>query len=246
MKLPAPAKQLATRLYGAWIGWRGGVTIRGVRLSVTDRSGSRMLGGIIREFQRDQYNLSEINFHPGDVVIDIGAHVGVFSCYVAKRFPLVRVLAFEPVPENFASLQDNVRANGLSNVVALNQAVTGDGRDVEIMVDLLRNSGGGSAQQRPVRLATHSYYTVPSTTLDRILEEHVPDACRLLKIDCEGSEHEILHASRLLDRIQYVRGEFHINEQLREQGYSIEGLAEHVERAVGPGRLRYVACRMAD
>lgn len=246
MKLSAVLKRSAARLYGALLNRTGTAFVGGVRLRLRDGSGGGILGTVVLELQRDQYALSTVPLEPGDVVIDIGAHVGAFACFVAKKHPGVRVVAFEPVPANFESLAANVRANGLRNVVPVNLAVTGDGRDVELMVDLARNSGGGSAQQRPARLATHSYHTVPSTTLDAILEEHAPGGCKLLKIDCEGSEHEILHASRRLGSVAYVRGEFHVNGRLREQGHSVEALASHVERAVGPGRLRYVACDMAE
>jgi FkbM family methyltransferase len=246
MTLATSAKQLGLRIYGAWLGHRGTTTIGGVRLAVPNGGGSATLGTIVRELNKDEYGLDEIRFQPGDVVIDIGAHVGLFSCYVAKRYPFLRVVAVEPVPPNFASLQANLRANGLSNVTALNLAVTGDGRDVDIMVDLRRNSGGGSAQQRRVRVPTHSYFTVASTTLDALLEEHAGGRCKLLKIDCEGSEHEVLHASRRLDQVEYVRGEFHINQRLRQQGHSIERLVEHVQRHVGPDRVRYVGCAMAE
>lgn len=39
----------------------------------------------------------------------------------------------------------------------------------------------------------------------------MPDKLRLLKIDCEGSEYDILNSSKdLLPRIESLRGEFHI------------------------------------
>src|SRR5262249_17884130 len=57
------------------------------------------------------------------VVFDVGAYVGVFALRAAIGAPLREVPAFEPVPESFARLHENLRANGLSNVRAVQAAV---------------------------------------------------------------------------------------------------------------------------
>src|SRR5450631_1159108 len=44
-----------------------------------------------------------------DHVIDIGANQGFFSCYAASK--VAHVHAFEPFPESFERLQDNVKRN---------------------------------------------------------------------------------------------------------------------------------------
>ena len=46
-----------------------------------------------------------MNLSSGDVVIDVGAHIGCFSISVAQRFPQVTVVALEPLPSNFHFLQ---------------------------------------------------------------------------------------------------------------------------------------------
>lgn len=52
------------------------------------------------------------SFAEGDVYWDVGANVGVYALYAAKR-PGVRVLAFEPSPFNYYALCRNVELNGL-------------------------------------------------------------------------------------------------------------------------------------
>jgi FkbM family methyltransferase len=47
------------------------------------------------------------------LVLDVGANIGLFSLYVTRHAPRVRVLAFEPSPDAFAALCDNVAAHGL-------------------------------------------------------------------------------------------------------------------------------------
>lgn len=56
------------------------------------------------------------------------------------------------------------------------------------------------------------------------LERYEIDRCRLLKINCEGAEYEILHNTHVLDRVDYLSSEFHINQRLEQDGYSIESL----------------------
>ena len=61
----------------------------------------------------------------GDVVIDVGAHVGFFTLIAASIAGSEgEVHAFEPVPSNFAALEQNARLNGFGNVV-LNRAAVG-------------------------------------------------------------------------------------------------------------------------
>lgn len=54
---------------------------------------------------------------PGDVVVDIGANLGWYTIYAAKRGAYV--YAFEPCPEVFSLLKLNVEQNGLASQVSL-------------------------------------------------------------------------------------------------------------------------------
>lgn len=62
---------------------------------------------------------------PGDVAVDVGAHVGYYTLLLAALVgPAGRVLAFEPDPDNFALLQRNVALNGYANVELFHAAVS--------------------------------------------------------------------------------------------------------------------------
>ncbi len=58
------------------------------------------------------------------VFIDVGAHYGFFSLLVASRYPHLRVIALEPVRENFQILEHNIADNGVENIEAHNLAVS--------------------------------------------------------------------------------------------------------------------------
>ena len=44
---------------------------------------------------------------PGDRVLDIGAHIGSFSIHLARRFPKLHILSFEPHPVTYKLLKKN-------------------------------------------------------------------------------------------------------------------------------------------
>ncbi|MBF0523111.1 MAG: FkbM family methyltransferase [Candidatus Omnitrophica bacterium] len=62
-------------------------------------------------------------FNPGDVLFDIGANVGLYSIYAAKKG--IDVVSFEPESQNFALLNKNIYLNKCSNkVTCLNVAIS--------------------------------------------------------------------------------------------------------------------------
>lgn len=223
-----------------WLGRPRRLALDGVSFSVEDRSRTVSFSALVREFYGDVYGLRTIPFVPGDVVIDVGAHVGLESIYLAKKYPFLRIYSYEPVPQNFQSLQHNLAANSVTNVRAFPLAMTGDGREVEIWVDLAENSGGGGHDRPPEHFRGRVPFRAESTTLDHIFSEHSIDRCKLLKIDCEGAEHEILRRTEYLERVDHLSAEFHEDGHLRSQGHSIDGLVSYCEQFIPPERMRIV------
>lgn len=221
--------------------------IHGTRLVLHDVRGYPMRDVVVGELLHDVYGIEGIPFAPGDVVVDVGGNLGVVSVYIAKKHPGVRVFLYEPVPDSHRFCLRNIEANGVQNVVAVMKAVTGDGRPITLAArrDFL---GGASAHYDGARVAGpgHVQYTAESTTVDRLFADHGITHCKLLKIDCEGSEHEILRAAGVLDRVEYLSGEFHINAALAARGHSIEGLLEHCARFVAPEKIRVTTVTMSD
>ena len=221
--------------------------IFGTHLVLDDVRGYPMRSVVVGELLADVYGIESIPFAPGDVVIDVGGNLGAVSVYIAKKHPGVRVYLYEPVPESHRLCLRNIEANGVSGITAIQKAVTADGRPLTLAArrDFL---GGASAHYTNERVAGpgHVTYTVDSVTLDQVFAEHGIERCRLLKIDCEGSEHEILRAATGLSRVQHLSGEFHINARLTAQGHSLEGLREHCARFVRPENIRVTTVTMGE
>ncbi len=215
-----------------------GMTINGMRLDIEDDPDGGVAKVVCREAARDYKD--PLPLGKGDVVLDIGAHVGIVSIYLAKRYPGIRVFAFEPVGENFIRAERNIRVNVAPGITIENKAVTADGRMVALTGNADTNSGGASI------ISAASYAPVASHSIADVFAMF-EGRCKLLKIDCEGAEYEILEAAGdLLHRVDYLRGEFHVNAALEAQGKSIDGLIAFAQRYIPAERIQVTKCRMGD
>lgn len=217
--------------------------VDGITLDIEDDPRGGVAKIILHEL-RKSYGAGEIPFQPGDVVIDIGAHVGVVSVFLAKRYPGITVYAFEPWPDNHRRLVRNIVANGVGGSVRpFDLAVTSDGREIALGGNPEMNTGGISGFCR----SGSARAWVQSVTLAQVFEQFRIERCKLLKLDCEGAEHEIISgAGDLLDRVDYLSGEFHMNSSLAAAGWTIEGLSALVEEHIGADRIRVTPCRIAE
>ena len=60
------------------------------------------------------------------LILDIGAQSGIFSIYALYRNNNAKIYSFEPDPENFIQLKENIKENKLDkNIYPINKAVSG-------------------------------------------------------------------------------------------------------------------------
>ena len=152
---------------------------------------------------RREYTPAGWSIGRDDLVVDIGANVGVFTVLAAER-TRNKVYAFEPHPENFKYLRENIALNGLTNVVAHEAGVT----DVS-GTQMLGLSGTGGWHSIAANL--EQSVSVRSMTLAEIIDRHAIERIDFLKLDCEGSEGAILSSLAPEDwgRIKKIALEFH-------------------------------------
>lgn len=138
------------------------------------------------------YDVPGVPLRPGDLVLDIGANQGFFSCYAAHKG--ARVIAFEPYANSFSLLQRNLVRNDFSDRVSVRQEAVGAKRG---MVDFFVSPmlGGGMNTTSAVFASKFDHIqseNVPCVALTDVLREIDGARIRLCKIDCEGAELEIL------------------------------------------------------
>ena len=127
----------------------------------------------------------------GDVVVDVGAHWGYFTLLAASRCgERGRVFAFEPHPKNFALLAKNVEANGLTNVVAVQKAISNRPGSAKLFQARMTASHSLCSLPPEWRLGGSSAteaIAVDTVALDDFFAQSSVEP-RLIKMDIEGAE----------------------------------------------------------
>src|ERR1700712_1337251 len=97
-------------------------------------------------FDARELRILEGRLHDGFVFIDIGANIGAYSLFVARRTgPSARILAIEPQPHVFDRLTHHIRLNAFATIKAIACAVTDKAGEVTLFLDA-RNSGESSVK----------------------------------------------------------------------------------------------------
>ena len=158
---------------------------------------------------REEEILEQFSPKEGDVVVDVGAHIGRYALIGSKRVgPTGKVVAIEANPDNFNMLNRNVKLNQLTNMLTLNYAVfseetkiklyvTSDKLDPTIYNTILLNRA----------IYKEKFVEVDANTLDNLLRQNGVKAedVNWVKIDVEGAELEVLKgATNVLSRSKNI------------------------------------------
>jgi FkbM family methyltransferase len=132
------------------------------------------------------------------VIYDIGAYIGLLTLFFARNGR--QVISYEPNTRNHARLVDNLRLNGLKNVL-VRQVGVGSKPGVATMVASPLMLGGASMEGDVVAGTLNSNLHVLSeqvfiTTLDGDIQEKALPKPDLVKIDVEGFELAVLVGAR--------------------------------------------------
>ncbi len=138
---------------------------------------------MLSDWEKTSVDFVEAFLNPGDVFIDVGAHVGHFTLPMAAKG--VRVYAFEPHAMIGALLEKNVIENGLREAIsffpiALSDA-SGEAR-------LTKNLFGGNR----ITSEKKDSSVIHTETLDRMVEDCDIRNVKLIKADIEGAELRML------------------------------------------------------
>jgi FkbM family methyltransferase len=173
---------------------------------------------------------------PGDVVYDVGAHLGSIALGAARLVgPTGKVVAFDGDPVNIDRLQENCARNHLESSFRVVHAAVWSHSAAEPGISFRRARAGTSqggveaGGQRPV-LADGEMIHVSAVTLDDFVGAGAPPP-NLIKIDVEGGECEVLAGAANLFRTQrpllivevhHRQADGHIRAWLEEFRYAAE------------------------
>ncbi len=172
--------------------------------------------------QQDMYRIEQLAAEVRQckgVVLDCGAHIGVFACLLAKHGVANPIHAFEPEPSNYRYLVMN--AQRYSNIMPINKAVgTGD-----CVMELHDGGDTGRWSFCPKDGGSSSSCRVEVIDLGNYIRSMREVA--LLKMDMEGYEADVLNGmpDDALRRVRLLVTEEHHRpidtERLRALGFSL-------------------------
>jgi FkbM family methyltransferase len=198
-------------------------------------------------------------FAEGDLVLDVGCHIGSFALLAAGRG--ARVVGYEANHQNYALCSVNLRSEPRASVrhAAVWRSDVAAGSALFVPNVDGRNTGGGAvmfasaADAGAVQLARGEQarelpgvtngprsHAVPTIGLDAVIEEL--GRVRLLKLDAEGAEFPILLTATRLGDVELIVGEYHTvlpdemallapAARVGDRAYSRELLGETLEAA---------------
>ncbi len=135
-------------------------------------------------FLQKVYDLSLVSFTP-DLILDCGAHIGMFALLAASRFPKSKLIAFEPDPENCRWLRRQIEENHMAIEVVEAAVSTSEG---EVSFEAGQGCGsslsvGSSPSSRAIRVkAVDLAGYISKSSCEKLL----------LKLDVEGTEESLL------------------------------------------------------
>jgi FkbM family methyltransferase len=205
-----------------------GDKVRVVRVLSGPARGSRLALDLSKEkaywlghYERPVQRFLEQNVTPGDVVYDVGAHIGFFSVCAARLG--ASVYSFEPLGANASRLRTNATLNEL-DIHPVEAAAWHETGTVELV------PGDSEKEFRTVAGAG-----VSSIALDEFAARERPPT--LLKLDVEGAEAHVLRGARsiLAENRPIVVCELHSDQARIDVLALLEDYA--VEDLDGPSRI---------
>jgi FkbM family methyltransferase len=154
-----------------------------------------------------QYEGASVKIEDNWNILDVGAGLGDFAVTVAKEHPHSKVYAFEPFPESFDLLQENVRLNRIENVIAFPQAIGAQTGSLQ-----LHAVSAEAVQQSTIApVATSHGIQVQCIALDDILSQLNLTHFDYMKMDCEGAEYSVFFSAgaSTLKKIDRICLEYH-------------------------------------
>jgi FkbM family methyltransferase len=163
----------------------------------------------------DEVYTRNLGISQNDVVVDVGAHIGIFTLYAARRGRMV--IAVEPEPRNYKWLLINTRLNNVKNVRLLNIALSDFDGEAHLYI-----SSESIAHTLVPDVTTRTKdvigsLRVPVRRLDSVLREHVDKSDELfVKVDVEGAELNVLKGFTIGNSVKFSIAAYHYPEEYRQ------------------------------
>lgn len=144
----------------------------------------------------DKYKVST-----GQVVVDAGAHVGVYAVKASKNAGENGIIvAVEPHPLNFNLLRINLKINNCRNVTTVNAALASECGERPLFLGINTTAHSTAAHSDTLQ-SSHDAISVASITLDQLAKQLNLPKIDLIKINIEGATIDMLKGATEVIRL---------------------------------------------
>jgi FkbM family methyltransferase len=149
-------------------------------------------------FMNDVYAIDDLikKIPKNPVIVDIGANVGFFDILMLSKLPAAAIYAYEPLAANVDTLKKIIDTNpSIQQSISLYQyAVTGLPKEaLYLYMENTEDSQVVASVFSDFNANNTKKISVPCITLTDIINQHKLENIDILKIDCEGSEYDIIY-----------------------------------------------------
>jgi len=156
--------------------------------------GLSVVASIVLQQTCNVYGDGENGVQPGDIVLDCGAHAGIFTRKALDAGAQL-VVAIEPSPEQIECLRRNFVEEIKSGLVIVYQKGVWD-KDDELKFKIQKVSGGNRVDEGLSWGKVEKIVSIPVTTIDKIVAELGLEKVDYIKMDIEGAEQNALKGAR--------------------------------------------------
>ncbi len=163
------------------------------------------------KYELDMIEMIAYSMKSANTFLDIGSNIGVFAVTIAQAFPANKIIAVEPLKENFIHLKENMVLNSINNIEIYNAVVSNSESGRVIFYPNPIHDGGGSMikstfyrtgdvfvnadQYQETNVSFSPEIEIKSIKLDDIVKSK-----SVVKIDVEGAEVSVLESGKNIFR----------------------------------------------
>jgi FkbM family methyltransferase len=161
-------------------------------------------------FKQEEYNIQYLRFLKVENIIDVGAHVGLFSIFIRLYYPTSILHCYEPLKANLSLLRENLAQD--ENVFIHDFGLSSYNHQTDIWLSPQFGHGAAST----MKTTDHSEIKETVKFVGAMEEfQKIEGRITILKIDTEGHELRILrNIVPILDRIDSLFLEIHSDKAL--------------------------------
>ena len=147
----------------------------------------------VYKFESQELKFLNLYMEQGDCFLDIGSNFGLYSLIASKKVGKQgQVFAFEPATKTFIRLKRNIKLNRFDNIIPIKTAISSNNGIMPMSISLDGHDAWNSLT-KPARGEKFLTEEVKTITLDDFIQENgLHDKIKMIKIDVEGWECEVI------------------------------------------------------